>query len=853
MNKKYLMRGFAALALVAGFSSCVKDVDGISPAEEAEKAKENAELQLGLNIPDGQTWDMAAQISANVAVNLNAGETYEVAVYANDPIADGVGKVLAKGTVQGGKTYTTKFTGSKGAKYYVVGVTDSKNFTRYTNGVVEDGHLVANFGASSAASRSMRAITVGNDTYSTFNFPTEEELADVFPTSIPEGAEEIADLASMDKYKTTQYDNGNLYFIYSINGGGHNYKVTKTGEATIGGTWDNDKTAEKAYNVYVSVNGNVTLKRSGTEYMNLYILSGNVTIDSNFGECGGIISVAAGATVNDQRNHVAHNGGIKIFNRGTFNATNTNGYWNGQQNVVYDIGNKATIYNQGTFEAEGAISYSPGAGNTSYFINMGDGNDTTVDLKADGMYLNSTCHFYTAGTVEIDGPTYVTQSGIVWINNGHYTTETMKFSANNGTFYNYCQLIVEDECDFTDGKFNMMTDSYAKFGKGVFNNFYVTLANNSTFYVEEGALFGLQQQGSPQGFYATDNNAIVNVLLAGETKVPAHNGAALHISGAKLNFSYEDLTFYEYLDYFSGTWDGTYSQYRTPTTKEALVGKSDGKTTWEIHDGASYSQKDDIEFTAPEAGQCSATVIEKGKEKIEEPAPVTFAFEDQISNGDYDLNDVVLKITPHVIKTGKKITGLDYNNLDIKLVAAGATFDITVMVDETALSFNGKTEVHDAFGVNRGVMVNTGGTAKSGVQQNAAPVTCTIATPEAVKGTDADGNPTLDLSKLNIWIDVNPGKTSAAEIYYLKEKTVPYAVMIPNDWAWPKERVCIKDAYVGSKEAKDVAIDESGNTHKEDSFSVWAATLERNKIMNTWFNYPVPGSTMNNTATATAE
>ena len=261
----------------------------------------------------------------------------------------------------------------------------------------------------------------------------------------------------------------------------------------------------------------------------------------------------------------------------------------------------------------------------------------------------------------------------------------------------------------------------------------------------------------------------------------------------------------------------------------------------------------DAELVAPTVNECSATWNKKGEEKIEEPAPVTFAFEDQISNGDYDLNDVVLKITPHVEKTGKKITGLDYNNLDIKLVAAGATFDITVMVDKTALSFNGKTEVHDAFGVNRGVMVNTGGTAKSGVQQNAAPVTCTIATPAAVKGTDADGNPTLDLSKLDIWIDVNPGKASAAKIYYLKEKTVPYAVMIPNDWAWPKERVCIKDAYVGSKEAKDVAIDESGNTHKEDSFSVWAATLERTKIMNTWFNYPVPGSTMNNTATATAE
>jgi hypothetical protein len=375
------------------------------------------------------------------------------------------------------------------------------------------------------------------------------------------------------------------------------------------------------------------------------------------------------------------------------------------------------------------------------------------------------------------------------------------------------------------------------------------MANNSTIYIKEGTIFGRQGQGTPQGFYAVDNNAKATVLLAGTTKSFTHNGGALHISGAKLSFCYESLTFYNDSYYYSTTsFNDSFKNFYNPTTKEALETIGDGRTTMVVHEGASYSQKDDIEFTAPEAGQCSATVIEKGKEKIEEPAPVTFAFEDQINNGDYDLNDVVLKVTPHVVKSGKKITSIDYDNLDIKLVAAGATFDITVMVDKSALSFNGNTEVHDAFGVNRGVMVNTGGTAKSGYQQNATPVICTIATPEDVKTneTDSEGNPILDLSKLNIWIDVNPGKKSAAQIYYLKEKTEPYAVMIPIDWAWPKERVCIKDAYLGSEKAENVAIDESGNTFKKNSFAVWAATLERDAVMNGWYNFPVEGSTMKN-------
>ena len=75
MDKKYLMNGLAALAIVAGISSCVKDVDGVNTADQEKAAKENAELQLGLNIPDGQTWEMSTQITANVSVDEKAGET----------------------------------------------------------------------------------------------------------------------------------------------------------------------------------------------------------------------------------------------------------------------------------------------------------------------------------------------------------------------------------------------------------------------------------------------------------------------------------------------------------------------------------------------------------------------------------------------------------------------------------------------------------------------------------------------------------------------------------------------------------------------------------------------------------
>ena len=175
MNKKYLMKGLTALALIVGFTSCVKDVEGITPAEEAEKEKENAEINLGLKIPEGQTWEMAEQVTANVNVSKKAGETYRVTVYSNNPLADGKGIFLTRGTINNGETFKGKFTCPSGVNSLYVGLTDSKGYTVYKQAKVENGRLDLTFGNVGNGSRSMRtAYQVGNDIYPDFDVPTTE-------------------------------------------------------------------------------------------------------------------------------------------------------------------------------------------------------------------------------------------------------------------------------------------------------------------------------------------------------------------------------------------------------------------------------------------------------------------------------------------------------------------------------------------------------------------------------------------------------------------------------------------------------------------------------------------------------
>lgn len=831
MSKKYLMKGLTALALIVGFTSCVKDVESISPAEEAEKAKENAELQLGLQIPEGQSWNMSTQVTANVNVSKKAGETYRVTVYSNNPLADGKGVFLTRGTINNGETFTGKFTCGSGVKSLYVGLTDSKGYTVYKQAKVENGRLDLTFGGANNSARSLRAAyTVGGDTYDFFDVPSQEELAAAFPSIPTTNIASNSDLNNWNALNALVYDKGVPRQPLA------NFILTSAGEYTVGGGLQNTRYISveghpnggyqqpDPVNIFVNVGANetVTFKRQGNFQFNLYVISGKVELASDFGEMGTIFSVASGATLVDNRSTFSDNAGVKLYNRGTFR---TGG--------AYSIGNNALVYNEGKFYVNGALNYIAGSWRDPRFFNIGD----DVELTASSFTLNSNGGFISDGIVNITGATTVTQAGIEWVNNGKYTTGSLKFSAHNSTFYNYCQLNVTGTTTFTDGKFNMMTGSYMKMQHGIFNNFIVDMYDNSMVYITGGTKWGRQGNGTFQGFRTASSDATAYVVLGGDQQyVPAHTDGAFQLAGAGLTAAISNMKFYDEFDELgvNSTWESVH--YSKEVTAESLATNSDGRITWLITD----AQVTDIEgasVTEPAEGQCSATIEEEEYPIYDEPQVYSYAFEDQIYNGDYDMNDIVLKVTFPSTKNRKgEIIAIDSTKLQITMVAAGATFKIKAFVGETAL-FDGQ-EIHDAFGVNQGVMVNTG----NGKAQTATPVVDVIDIPDGI--IDADGN--ADFSQLNVWIWVNPetGYDSETKIYYLtdKEKPVPYAIMIPDDWRWPLERICVTEAYPGA------ATSTEGVYNNEYSFGKWAETpdAQRTAAMREWFKHPVIGKTMTN-------
>jgi hypothetical protein len=142
----------------------------------------------------------------------------------------------------------------------------------------------------------------------------------------------------------------------------------------------------------------------------------------------------------------------------------------------------------------------------------------------------------------------------------------------------------------------------------------------------------------------------------------------------------------------------------------------------------------------------------------------TFCYEDH-RLGDYDMNDVVLKGT-RINKTHVQWT----------LMATGA-MDLLYIYNVEGTHIKSTIEVHDIFG-KPGQFINT-------YKNDRTPyVTDIVEVPETYSFLDVTTQPYV-YDKNNDWF---------VKISRIGED--PHAIMIPYDFRWPLERICIKNAYL---------------------------------------------------------
>jgi len=162
--------------------------------------------------------------------------------------------------------------------------------------------------------------------------------------------------------------------------------------------------------------------------------------------------------------------------------------------------------------------------------------------------------------------------------------------------------------------------------------------------------------------------------------------------------------------------------------------------------------------------------IEVVEDRVEPEAEVyTMCFEDRPLIADYDLNDVVLRCTRK-----------NKTTLTLSLIACGGEDDVVIKGAE-GWAYNDR-EVHDIFGI---------ASAQASDRFINTVVGADTFEPVTAEVTIDEGTLIPDYLK-NIYIE---NLTSNKQVTIAKQGGAPCAIIVPQEFAYPRERVSILFAY----------------------------------------------------------
>ena len=152
------------------------------------------------------------------------------------------------------------------------------------------------------------------------------------------------------------------------------------------------------------------------------------------------------------------------------------------------------------------------------------------------------------------------------------------------------------------------------------------------------------------------------------------------------------------------------------------------------------------------------------------------------------MNDIVIKATR-----------IDKTTVEYSIVACGANDLLKVYIHNSQIF--GDKEVHEMFGVSSNPFINT---RKGDTKFD--PITKRVTVKESFSFLDEDTQPFI--------YNITEGKA----IKLSKQGEDPHGIMIPYDFKYPIEQICIKDVYA--------------------RFNEWG----QDKITSTdWYKYPIEG------------
>ena len=527
--------------------------------------------------------------------------------------------------------------------------------------------------------------------------------------------------------------------------------------------------ATHTYKVYYEDNQNIGL------YEFEHYIQGYVIEDNDDNQGGGDVTPAKGATKKylvdtnttiTRPFHITVNqmNGSVIYVKGQMHI-GSNNTLNGVTIVVAN-GGEVIIHQATNLTTNGRFIVLPGGkitGDDNSSLTVTNGakcyNAGTIEYK--GKLDTNGSDFYNCGTVkvnELDNKTTtgkLTNFGKIYVENNNSAA-----NAHNSEVINGCYFKATGDVGL--GKLKMLKNSRLDVGGQLYvpgNGLYGAARNELEHLsvINAGSI-----KGNSTTLYGPTANGEYAIVKVGS--VFANNDTDFQTAN-NLYLDWNAANFYIY--------DGTKidQNFYNYTYMYGLVKKI---SKWTEESSSSY--------IVP-AGDCTGAGYNPTGSSgssgnsgvVGSPAVWTYAFEDT-PLGDYDMNDVVIKVNKNAEDTTR---------LDVTLCCAGASFNLSVYLDNQQLFAGSGKEVHNVFGQQPGSFINT---VNDGIK--AEPVTVTIAKPANFSFETAD-----------FWI-----QTPYMEVHVAKQGEDPHGIVVPGDWKWPREWQCIKDAYPNFVEfAKDAA------------------------------------------------
>lgn len=767
MKKMYLLKGMAVLAMGLVVASCNKmdfDQDAYQKAKEDEsRQKFINNVMGGQDIDPNQTWSTVENSTVNVSVNLNYGEDYTVYLFADNPTFNKNAKYLGVATIKSGES--SNITLAKPADVNVL-------FAACMN--KKGNYFVQRFEIEGTKA----SVSIGN---AANNAPAFRRVASTInDVSVDPSTYIVTD----DTYwKNDLLNYNNNYEGY--------YDLTQV-EAQY---YD-----KLSYGINNEMNnGNQPLYGDGKHF----IVPANTTVTGaafNWNDGGGedhVIVVKGTLVINGTETWEGltgklDNGKCIIVESGGLLRINAQ---------KYEVANTSRIYNYGTVELNNTYlnftnSHSKGLFNGGLLKEATNSSHSTINL-AGGVYGNDDSYiYYNKGTIDIHGFQFNASSTL--INVGHIKADTGKdgatqltdlsASAQNGTVVNLCDMSIKM---YGVNKYIGCNGSLMYCEDGLMTNYAGQITLGSQAMIEVGNWY--------------DNGCTVRASdNADDYAVFKWNGTITEVNSG--NFGA-----YGYV-YFDGELIDDRPNNSYANNQERALAALAGYEYTHHYQGVVQPMQHfmneetaPVEFTiAAESDGCNYIGYNEGEGGGDfTPNYVYYAFEDLGAIGDFDFNDVVIRVSVPNADGYSAVT----------LMCAGGTLPVQVIYGTGDNVMNLGSEVHSVFEVDVKTMVNTGiGQGVDFKPLGTVPV--------------ADGV-NLDELPFGIAVTGNDGSTIKVTNNIDRKGTAPLMIVVngypsgtnAGNWFWPKERVNIATAYT--------------------DFGAWGANIESN---TDWYQNFVNGS-----------